>query len=91
MNFPWIKHPRSKQPDTMLTFSTWAVLTALFKFLMNGTILIIGSWSYNFGVIDSMLMAAILTPTLGAYVARKWKDSPDATKESKNASKSLKK
>lgn len=77
MKFPWIKHPRSKEPDTMLTFSAWAVLAALFKFITNGMTIEVADWSYSFGTVDAVLIGAILAPTLTAYVTRKWKDSPD--------------
>jgi len=77
IDFLWIKHPRSKKADTMLTFSVWALLTALYKFTVNGSIITVGDWSYNFGTTDATLIAAILGATLVAYVSRKWKDSPD--------------
>lgn len=70
----WIKHPRSKKPDTMLTLAVVATLTALGKFALNDVVI----GSVNFGTMDATLLAAMLTPTLGAYVARKFKDSPDA-------------
>lgn len=84
MKLPWIQHPRSKKPDTMLTFSTWALVSALFKFITNDVTLTVGDWSYNFGTVDAVLIGAIITPTLGAYVARKWKDSPDQASEELN-------
>jgi hypothetical protein len=73
----WLKHPRSGKPDAMLTLAVFSTLTVLFKFLLNGVSLTLGAKVINFGVVDAGLIAAILTPTLGAYVTRKMKDSPD--------------
>lgn len=69
----WIKHPRSDQEDTMLTVAIASVAVVLFKFLISGVTL----GTTNLGTIDGLTIAAVLTPTLGAYVARKYKDSPD--------------
>lgn len=75
----WIPHPRTKKPDTMLTFSTIAFLGVLVKFLVNN----VQIGNINLGTTDATLIAAILVPTLGSYVTRKWKDSPDGQKETK--------
>ena len=77
----WVLHPRSKQPDSALTFSVLAVLATLGKFLLNGVTIEVLNKTVNFGTIDAALVGAILAPTLGAYVARKFKDSPDTKKE----------
>jgi hypothetical protein len=69
----WIKHPRTGKEDTMLTLAVISVLTVLGKFIING----IEVGDVNLGSIDAGLVAALLTPTLGAYVARKYSDSPD--------------
>jgi len=73
----WLKHPRSGEPDTMLTLSTLSTLTVLVKFLLNDVVLNILGNTYKLGTVDAGVIAAILTPTLGAYVMRKMKDSPD--------------
>lgn len=73
----WIKHPRSRKADTMLTFSAWAVLACLGKFITNGVELTLFGNTINFGTIDAALITAVLTPTLLAYVGRKFTDSPD--------------
>ena len=65
----WLKHPRKGKEDTMLTLAVWATGAGIIKFLLNGV-------PYC-GSIDPMLLGALLGPTLGAYVARKYKDSPD--------------
>ena len=74
-SFPWIKHPRTNEPDTMLTLAVLATLSALGKFLLNEVTITILSKTINFGVTDAGLIAAILTPTLGAYVMRKHSDN----------------
>lgn len=75
----WVKHPRSKKPDAMLTIVTASVVVVLYKVLVNGTEI---SPDFKFGTIDAGIIAALLTPTLGSYVARKWKDpiSPERKK-----------
>lgn len=70
MKFPFITHPRTGQKDTMLTMAVIATLSAVFKFLANGVTI----ESVNLGTVDSTLLAALLTPTLGAYWARKHTD-----------------
>lgn len=77
----WIKHPRSGKPDTMLTIALSATAIALGKFLLHGVAFSYDKFTFNFGTLDAALVAAILTPTLGAYVARKFSDSPDKKKE----------
>jgi hypothetical protein len=76
----WLKHPRTGKPDTMLTLAVLATLTCLAKVLLNNTILKIAGQTITCGTIDGLVIAATLTPTLGAYVARKHKDSPDKKK-----------
>ena len=68
----WINHPRSKEPDTMLTFATMAFVVVMFKYLTNGASI----GSFSFGTTDPMLIGAILGPTLIAYVSRKFKSPP---------------
>ena len=70
----WIKHPRTGEKDTMLTLGVVATVSALAKFLLNGVV----AFGIQFGSVDSGLIAAILTPTLGAYVARKYTDKNSA-------------
>lgn len=79
----WLKHPRTGEADTMLTLGVLASLSAIGKFLLNGVAIEIADKTVNFGTVDATLIAAILTPTLGAYVVRKYKNSPDAAKKKK--------
>lgn len=73
----WVKHPRSNKKDTMLTLTVFAFIACVFKFMTNG--MVIGE--VNLGSVDATLLAALLTPVLTAYTARKWKDSPDKVEE----------
>lgn len=66
----WIKNTDGK-PDAVLTMTMMAFLTVLFKVLLSG----VSVGVYVFGGIDAGTIAALLTPTLGAYVARKYTDS----------------
>jgi len=78
----WIKHPRSGQKDTMLTIAIFGAAIIFVKVLLNGVQVAIGGFSFDFGSIDGILVAAVLTPTLGAYVTRKFKSPPpDKLKE----------
>lgn len=79
-NMLWIKHPRSKEPDTMLTLSVYAFAATLFKFLANGA----SFGDVSLGTTDPMLIGAILGPTLIAYTARKMKSPPETPNPSSN-------
>lgn len=69
----WIKNTSGK-PDAMLTFAVAGLGVVLTKFLMTGISLTFGGHPMDFGTIDGTSIAAILTPTLGAYVARRHTD-----------------
>lgn len=69
----WIKNSAGK-PDAMLTFAVIAFLTVVFKFLFAGFATSIAGHDVSFGSVDAGTIAALLTPTLGAYVARRHSD-----------------
>jgi len=69
----WIKNT-SGQPDAMLTFSAIAFAVVIAKMLFSGEALTIKGHDVNFGTADAAAIAALLTPTLGAYVARRHSD-----------------
>lgn len=73
MKLPWIQNTDGK-PDAMLTFSVLSLGFVLAKFLVAGTTLAILGHSIDFGQTDGASIAAILTPTLGAYVTRRYTD-----------------
>ncbi len=66
----WLKHPRSQEPDAMLTLGVYSLAVILGKFFLSGTAI----GPLTFGQLDAGVIAAILTPTLGAYAARKYTD-----------------
>lgn len=70
----WIKNSSGNE-DAMLTLGVVSLAVVLLKFFLSemsfGTVI--------FGQLDGAVVAAILTPTLGAYVARRYTDA-NATK-----------
>jgi hypothetical protein len=65
----WIKNTEGKR-DAILTMSLLGFLVVLVKFALSG--LTIGP--FVFGELDAGVVGALLTPTLGAYVARRFTD-----------------
>jgi len=75
----WITNTNGK-PDAILTLSVVTLGVVLFKFFVS-------EMSFGpivFGQIDGGTIAALLTPTLGAYVARRYTDA-NAPKGNDNA------
>ncbi len=71
----WMKNSDQK-PDAMLTLGVISLAVVLLKFFLS-------EMSFGrviFGNLDGMVVAAILTPTLGAYVARRYTDA-NSTKQ----------
>lgn len=68
----WISKPGSDKPSATLTFSVYALIICLGKFMLNGVEVDIMGKVFKFGMIDSGLIAAVLTPTLGAYTLKKF-------------------
>lgn len=69
----WMKNSAGK-PDFVLTLTFIGFLIVAFKLLVSGGSFIIGGNTYDFGDITAAEIGAILTPTLGAYVARRYTD-----------------
>jgi hypothetical protein len=67
----WIKNPGTGLDDTMLTLAVYSLGVILLKFL--GSEMSFGP--VTFGNLDGAVVAAILTPTLGAYCARRYTDT----------------
>ena len=82
MNF-WIRNTRGK-PDSMLTISMLGFAVVLFKFILSGVNVTLFGYNVNFGTVDAATVAAILTPTLGSYVARRYTDNRYVTTENPN-------
>lgn len=77
----WIKNSKGK-PDAMLTFAVVAFLVVIVKFLASAvTLHLTGDKVVELGSVDSGSIAALLTPTLGAYVARRHSDQKYPTPE----------
>lgn len=66
----WMDNSAGK-PDAMLTLGAISLGVVLVKFFIAD----ISVGPLVFGQLDGMVIAAILTPTLGAYVARRYTDS----------------
>ena len=70
----WIKHPRTDSADTMLT----AAIAGFVFAVMFATAAFVAAWvtntpSYLNNV--ALIVGAIITPTVGAYTARKYTDT----------------
>lgn len=76
----WITNPGTGKEDTMLTLAVYSLAIILLKFL--GSEMQFGP--VTFGNLDGAVVAAILTPTLGAYVARRHSDNVSGASEEKN-------
>lgn len=66
----WMQNSAGK-PDAMLTLGVISLAVVLVKFFLSE--MTIGP--LVFGQLDGMVIASILTPTLGAYVARRYTDA----------------
>ena len=66
----WITNTAGK-PDAMLTLGMVSLGVVLVKFFIAD----IAIGPVVFGQLDGLVIASILTPTLGAYVARRYTDA----------------
>lgn len=69
----WLKNSQGNE-DSMLTLGVVSLAVVLLKFFLS-------EMSFGpvvFGNLDGAVVAAILTPTLGAYVARRYTDTLNA-------------
>lgn len=73
----WIENTKGK-PDAMLSLGVVSLAVILAKFALSE--MSIGP--IMFGQLDGMVIASILTPTLGAYVARRHSDNVTEKKDS---------
>lgn len=69
----WIRNTDGK-PDAVLTMALWCLVVILVKLVFSGFALTVGTWSIGAGSVDGGIIAALLSPTLGAYVARRYTD-----------------
>jgi NhaP-type Na+/H+ or K+/H+ antiporter len=69
----WIKNSKGNR-DAMLTFAFIGFLVCMIKVLFGGTHQVLFGYPIDLTPIDAATIGAILTPTLGAYTARRWND-----------------
>ena len=73
INFVWFENAEG-EPDTMLSFAIVAFAIVCFKVLFGGMTFHIGTQVFALSTIDPTMVGALLTPTLGAYVIRRYTD-----------------
>ena len=69
----WIKNTDGKR-DAILTFTVLGFLVVIVKVLTAGITFFVNGEAVALGAVDASTIGAILTPTLGAYVARRYTD-----------------
>ena len=71
----WIRNTAGKK-DAVLTMAWAGFMVVLAKVLLSGLVIeIADAKTITLGTIDGSVIAAILTPTLGAYIARRYTDT----------------
>jgi len=78
----WIKNTDGA-PDAVLTMALIGFLTVIIKVLGSGATFTVLGNIVTVGTIDASTIAAILTPTLTAYVSRRYTDQKFAQSEVK--------
>ena len=76
----WMKNSKGNE-DSMLTLGVISLGVVLLKFFLSE----VSIGPLVFGQLDGMVVAAILTPTLGAYVARRYTDNMTDKKDNNDA------
>lgn len=71
----WMLRNSEGKRDAVLTMTVVGFAVILVKFLLSG----VSIGSIDFGDLDAGIVAALLTPTLGSYVARRWTDAKHGT------------
>lgn len=67
---PMLKNSRG-EPSFTMTASVLSLTTVLVKVILSGAVIN----GHQLGTIDAGVIAALLTPTLGAYVVRRGQDN----------------
>lgn len=73
MKWLWVENSDGKK-DTMLSFAVIAMAVVVIKVLFGGVNFKFGEDVYSLLPIDAATIGALLTPTLTAYVARRYTD-----------------
>lgn len=66
----WMVRNSEGKRDAVLTMTLVGFAVILLKFLLAGVTV----GSFTFGDVDATVIGALLTPTMGAYVARRYTD-----------------
>ena len=66
----WMVRNSEGKRDAVLTMTLMGFVVVLVKFIMAGVTVA----GFSAGEVDASMIAAILTPTIGAYVARRYTD-----------------
>lgn len=69
----WIRNSEGKK-DAVLTMALLGFIVVLVKVLAHDASFVLDGKTVSFGTIDAGSIAAILGPTLGAYVSRRYTD-----------------
>jgi len=67
----WINNTDGR-PDAVLTMTLIGFLVIILKVLLAGSTIVWNGDTVSFGDIDAATIGAVLTPTLGAYCARRY-------------------
>lgn len=79
----WLKHPKTKSADTMLTIGVAGFVFCIFF----TAAALVASWVLKdpiFLKYIATIDAAILTPTIAAYTVRKYTDAKNGSKNRKD-------
>lgn len=71
----WVRNTDGEK-DAVLTMALIGFIVIVAKVLLAGAIFTFGeNKSFQFGTIDAATIAAVLVPTLGAYISRRYTDA----------------
>jgi len=73
MRFRWVRNTDGNE-DAVLTMTLIGFVVVVLKVLAAGASFTVAGHSVAIGTIDAATIGALLTPTLGAYVAKKYTD-----------------
>ena len=70
----WISNTAGKK-DAVLTLALVGFIVVMVKLILSGASIAVNGNTYTLGTIGAAEIAAVLTPTLGAYVSRRYTDA----------------
>ena len=80
MRFEWMKNTEGR-PDAVLTMAFVGFMIVAIKILFAGAVIEFNGNKYSFGAPDASVIGALLGPTLGAYVTRRWTEKKYPAKD----------